>query len=242
MFILLNMRSTTTAPHASAGDLTTRARIREAAITRFARDGFGAPLRTIAADAGVSAALIVHLFGSKDGLRDACDEQVFERIRTVKRAVIVEDAGPGSFLMQLAVIDSYAPLVSYVVRSLMSGGDHARAFVEHMVADAVAYVREGVAAGRIVPSRDEEARIRYLVGAALGPLLLEFSLNPPSDPVAGARQIRDYLGRITLPALELFTEGFLADRSMLDAYLLYVTDPPADADSATHPDDKEAPA
>src|SRR5690606_12209361 len=110
-FSLLNMRSTTSSssgprrPAATgAADLTTRARIRDAAIARFARDGFGASLRTIAADAGVSAGLVVHHFGSKDGLRAACDTYVFEAVRDAKtEAVSPEnpDAGPMSLLAQL---------------------------------------------------------------------------------------------------------------------------------------------
>ncbi|HEX5969203.1 MAG TPA: TetR family transcriptional regulator, partial [Intrasporangium sp.] len=62
-------------------DLTTRARIREAAIRRFAADGMEAPLRAIAADVGASPALILHHFGSRAGLRGACDQWVLAQIR-----------------------------------------------------------------------------------------------------------------------------------------------------------------
>ena len=55
-------------------DLTARARIRDSAIVYFGRHGFqSATVRAIAADAGVSPALVIHHFGSKDGLREACD-------------------------------------------------------------------------------------------------------------------------------------------------------------------------
>ncbi|MFV0427354.1 MAG: TetR family transcriptional regulator [Beutenbergiaceae bacterium] len=212
---------------ATGSDLTTRAQLRDAAIARFAANGFSASLRAIAADAGVSAGLIVHLFGSKDGLRAACDERVFTRIREAKLEVLDQQSGPGLMLQQLAQVDSYAPLVTYVVRSLADGGEHARAFIEHMIADAVDYVRAGVESGQIVPSRDEQARVRYLTLSSLGPLVLEFSLNPPADAITGAAQIRAYFDSIMLPTLELMTEGFLADRSFLDTYLLYLSDPPA---------------
>ena len=52
----------------SADDLHARARIRNAAVARFGQDGFRIGLRAIAADAGVSPALIVHHFGSKEQL------------------------------------------------------------------------------------------------------------------------------------------------------------------------------
>ncbi|MFD0204347.1 MULTISPECIES: TetR/AcrR family transcriptional regulator [Saccharothrix] len=61
----------------ATSDLTARARIRDAALARFGADGVaGASMRAIAADAGVSPALVVHHFGSKEGLRQACDEYV----------------------------------------------------------------------------------------------------------------------------------------------------------------------
>ncbi|RFZ34875.1 HTH-type transcriptional regulator BetI [Mycobacterium marinum] len=50
-----------------SADLTAKARIRNAAVARFARDGFQkVNLRAIATSAGVSEALIFHHFGSKD--------------------------------------------------------------------------------------------------------------------------------------------------------------------------------
>lgn len=67
----------------SASDLTARARIRDAALARFGTDGIAATsVRAVAADAGVSPALVVHHFGSKEGLRQACDDYVLDSIRS----------------------------------------------------------------------------------------------------------------------------------------------------------------
>ncbi len=38
-----------------------------------------------------------------------------------------------------------------------------------------------------------------------------------------------------LPTLELFTEGLLTSRRMLDDYLLYVGDPPGDEQDQSEP-------
>lgn len=210
-------------------DLTARARIRDAAILRFAREGFGASVRTIAADAGVSPGLVIHHFGSKSGLRQACDDFVTDRIRDNKQDVVGGAGGPMTFLAQMGRLDEFAPLVAYAVRSLQAGGEMARAFVDHIVADALAYIADGVAAGTIIPSRDEDARARYVVGASLGPLLVEMSVNPPDDP-SDLRAVMDtYVATAGLPALELFTEGFLADRTLLDSYLDYAHGPPGPA-------------
>lgn len=74
-------------------DLTGRARIRDAALLRFASEGFRVPVRTIAADAGVSPGLVIHHFGSKEGLRRACDEHVLVLIRENKRNVLGDEHG-----------------------------------------------------------------------------------------------------------------------------------------------------
>ena len=61
----------------SVDDRTARARIRDTALELFAEHGEGmVTMRQIAEQAGVSPALVVHHFGSKDGLRDAVVEHV----------------------------------------------------------------------------------------------------------------------------------------------------------------------
>jgi AcrR family transcriptional regulator len=78
-------------------DLTARARIRDVAIARFAADGVArTSVRAIAAEAGVSPALVIHHFGSKDALRVACDQHVAALVRERKTAAM--QAGPGSTL------------------------------------------------------------------------------------------------------------------------------------------------
>jgi AcrR family transcriptional regulator len=223
------MRSAQGARQATPEDLTTRARIRDAAVLRFGRDGFGTPLRTIAADAGVSAGLVIHHFGTKEKLREACDARVLDDIKRAKHESLTATTS-SRFLEYLSTAEQYAPIFAYVVRSLQHGGPLAKAFVDHMVEDAVEYVADGVAAGVIVPSRNERARARYLVLSSLGAGLLSITLDPPEDPEDLAGMMRDHFDAITLPSLEVFTEGLLTTRRMLDDYLAYVSDPPAAPD------------
>ena len=65
-------------------DRTAIARIRDAAIEQWGQRGFNVGLRSIAEAAGVSAALVIHHFGSKDGLRKACDDYITELVRETK--------------------------------------------------------------------------------------------------------------------------------------------------------------
>ena len=209
MFSLLNVRS--------VEDLSTRARIRDAAVRRFAVDGFGVPVRVLAADAGVSAALVIHHFGSKDGLRRECDAHVLGTLRELQERSVV-GAAPADMLAELAAVEEHAPVAGYVVQALLSGGDLAIAFLDTMAADAEVYLREAVEAGTIRPSRDPAARARFLVSVGLGALLVHLRWHPVVDGDLGAA-LRNYADLAALPGLELYTEGLLADHGALDAYL-----------------------
>src|SRR4051795_2796540 len=199
-------------------DLTGRARIRDAAIRRFGVDGFGALVRAIAADAGVSPGLVIHHFGSKDGLRAACDEHVLRLIREAETDAF--SSGPGALLAQLAELDQYAPLVGYLVQALLAGGDLASTLLARMTTDAERYLAEAVAAGRIRPSRDPAARAAFLVDVGIGAMLAFVRRRPPVDGDYRAT-LQAYARTHSLPALELYTEGLLTDATMLDAYLEY---------------------
>ena len=202
-------------------DLTARARIRDAAIARFAADGFRVGLRTIAADADVSPGLVIHHFRSKEGLRRACDEHVLAQIHDARaEALVAEDSAPS--ILRLAADDHYAWLATYLLRSLQAGGDLARRVVADLVAETRANLEEGVAAGTIRPSRDPDARAEMLTKMSLGYLLLAYALEPDS-PADLAPWVLDLSVRGTLPGLEVFTEGLFTDSRFLDAFLAQPT-------------------
>lgn len=209
---ILNVRSATE-------DLTARARIRDAAIRRFAVDGMDAPLRAVAADAGVSAGLILHHFSSRAGLRQACDDHVLREVRENKAAVLT-GRGAAGFLTQMADAERYAPLLGYVMRAMQAGGQLARDFVDHLVADAVEYLADAVAAGTVRPSRFPEARARLLTEQALGALLLQLPARQERLDLAELPGwVRGYFDRMAGPMLELMTEPALTDSTLLEAYL-----------------------
>jgi AcrR family transcriptional regulator len=210
---LLNVRSV------AEEDLTGQARIRDAASRRFGADGFGASVRVIAADAGVSPGLVIHHFGSKDGLRAACDEHVLRLIREAETEAFTK-SGPAEWLAQLSVLDEFAPGVGYLVQTLLAGGNLAATLLERMTRDAEVYLADAVAAGTMKPSRDPAARAAFLVDVGIGAVLSFIRRHPPVDGDYRAT-LRRYAEANSLPALELYTEGLLADSSVLDAYLQY---------------------
>lgn len=105
------------------GDLTARARIRDAAMRHFADHGFErATIRGIAETAGVSSGLVRHHFGSKRELRDACDEWLLRVIRRVNDELL-EDVRDGEVRAQVTDARAVlAPYQRYLARALTEGG------------------------------------------------------------------------------------------------------------------------
>ena len=200
----------------SVDDLTATARIRDAAIEQFGEHGFDVGLRIIAKAAGVSAALVIHHFGSKDGLRKACDDFVAESVRASKSETI-QSTDPASWLAQLADIESFAPLMAYLVRSMQSGGELAKMLWRNMIDNVEQYMDEGVRAGTVKASRDPKARAKFLAMAGGGSFLLYLQMHDnPGDMRA---VLHDYAQDMVLPALEVYTHGLMTDSTMYDAIL-----------------------
>ena len=105
----------------SQSDLTARARIRDAAIVLFAEKGIAATtIREIAQAAGVSSGLLRHHFGSKEGLRDACDEYALNQVKAL-----------GIEFTETNLLGRITPeimrLQQYAIQSVMDGSPNALA-------------------------------------------------------------------------------------------------------------------
>ena len=109
-------------------DLTARARIREAALVHFAEDGYErATIRGIAQTAGVSPGLLRHHYGSKDALRVACDQYVFEALRQLNEQLLVDPASAPR------AREASKRFGHYVARSLAEGSATAAPIFDEMV-------------------------------------------------------------------------------------------------------------
>jgi AcrR family transcriptional regulator len=201
----------------SADDLTAVARIRDAAIDQVGQHGFNVGLRAIAQAAGVSAALVIHHFGSKDGLLRVCDDYIAGEIKQAKSESLTTASDPASWLTAVAEIESFATMTAYLVRSMQAGGDLAKSFWQQMVDNAEEYLEEGVRAGTLKPSRDPKARAKFLSINNGGGLLLYLQMH--DNPTDLRAVLRDYAEDMMLPALELYSNGLMADSSMYEAFL-----------------------
>lgn len=123
-------------------DLTARARIRDAALRLFGARGIEATtIRDIAAAAGVSGGLVRHHFGSKQGLRDACDAYALEQVMGLKEQAVLEGqmAAPGFLAgVQPAMLLFYR----YFARSMLDGSPAAVSMFEEMVAVGERWIAE----------------------------------------------------------------------------------------------------
>lgn len=114
-------------------DLTARARIRDAALRLFAERGVdAATVRDIAKAAGVSGGLVRHHFGSKDGLRAACDSYALDQLMRIKEQAVLEgQLGSPGFLA--AAHPTILVTVRYFARSLVDGSPAAESMFDRMV-------------------------------------------------------------------------------------------------------------
>ncbi|HEX7040288.1 MAG TPA: TetR family transcriptional regulator [Trueperaceae bacterium] len=189
-------------------DLTARARIRDAAIRRFARDGFAATsVKDIAADAGVSAPLVIHHFGSKDGLRAECDRHVNELVWEMKRRLA--DAAIADPLDAVRRARPGLPLLEYLAVTLADGSGHVDELVDAMVEESLRTMEDAQARGLVKPTADPRARAVVLTLWQLGALvlhrharrLLGADLTGPSEATL----------RWWLPAGEVLAHGVISD-------------------------------
>lgn len=209
-------KSDATDGHAALDDRTSKARIRDAAIDCFAEHGVAATTaRKVAAAAGVSPGLVMHHFGSMEGLRAACDEYVAAVIRQQKQAAMA--AGPNLDVLAFLREANIGPLVGYLTRVLADDSVAVAQLVDDLVADAEDYIQLGVEAGMLRPTANPRGRAVVLTLWNLGALVLHRHLHRMlgvdlTDPEVGADPaIASYVGPIyEIYGDGIFTEAFAA--------------------------------
>lgn len=199
----------------AAEDLTAQARIRNAAIARFVRDGFEkANLRAVAADAGVSIGLIFHHFGNKAGLRAACDEYVLREGTRRGRAAGRPEMMQGLLGEYLSSPEEYRLLVQYLGRTIQESSPNAAAIVDTLVAESEAVYRAGDADGTMHPSSDPRAQA--VLGVVFSMAVL--TMPPVLTRALGHEEFGpEVLRRLSVPTMELFTRGLYTDHTFLEA-------------------------
>jgi TetR/AcrR family transcriptional regulator, regulator of cefoperazone and chloramphenicol sensitivity len=204
MFSILNVRI-------AREDLRAAAVIREVAMRLFADRGAAAvTVREIAAAAGVSAGLVMHHYGSKDGLKDAVDRRAaafFEEM--LGELGRVGEEGGGASLAELfaARVEDEPVMMEYVRRLLLDGGAAADALFVKLFDATVAGMRSLVDAGVVRPAPDERIRTAFLLANDLSLVLLRRQITrvTGTDPLT-----REGLVPWTAAVMDVYTGGIFA--------------------------------
>ena len=197
-------------------DRTARAIIRDEALRLFAAGGpEGVTVRQIAAAAGVSPGLVLHHFGSKEGLRQAVDEQVlglFDRMlgeMTGEHAADLYDSAASGSVAEAIVkhLPADSPIPWYLRRLLLADGDAGRELFRRLFRLSAATLDALAAAGMAAPGADPAVRAAFLLVNDLAVLLLRDHLAEVlgADPLSGPGMTR-WAGEV----LTIYGAGLLA--------------------------------
>jgi TetR/AcrR family transcriptional regulator, regulator of cefoperazone and chloramphenicol sensitivity len=197
-------------------DRTARAVIRDEALRLFAEDGPEAvTVRQIAAAAGVSPGLILHHFGSKQGLVEAVDQHVLALFDVMLGEMTGEHAGdlfdPGASgsLAEAIVrhLPPQSPVPAYLRRLLLDGGEGGRELFRRLFQLSAQTLDALAAAGLAAPGADPAVRAAFLMSNDLAVLLLREHLAEVlgTDPLSDAG-----IARWAREALAIYGSGLLA--------------------------------
>ncbi len=174
MFIIVNMQS-------PSDDRTARARIRDEALRLFADNGpDGVTIRDVAAAAGVSPALVMRHYGTKDGLREAVSEHVM-RVLEAMLAHVANSAGGDAFgrgnvpaLAEVvaANLPAGSAIPAYLGRMLVAGGPAGSALFRRLYEVSREVLSRMAAAGSASAGADPEVRAAFLLVNDLAVLIL----------------------------------------------------------------------
>jgi TetR/AcrR family transcriptional regulator, regulator of cefoperazone and chloramphenicol sensitivity len=199
----------------ASSDQHARARIRDAALALFGAHGVAATsMRAIADRAGVSAALVVHHYGSKEGLQKACDEHILTDLVGRNAATLDDPDLSGTIQAWIADLDTFRPAFDYLSRMVVDGSDEGLRLWDRLVERTQSMLDEGEATGAIRPSSDSRVRAIMIAAYGLVPLILERHLG---RALGEGGLTAHAVARLTVPTLELYTHGLYADPAALQA-------------------------
>ncbi len=149
----------------------------------------------------MSSGLLRHHFGSKDGLRDACDEFALARMAAIRTQMTMRggmaDAGFVATMHPESVL-----LQRYLVRSMMDGSAAATVMFERLVE-----VGEEWLAAQPIRSKDSRAYATALVAMQMGLFLMRDQISRVLDfdievPANQARLLRATVEIFAQPLLD----------------------------------------
>jgi AcrR family transcriptional regulator len=167
-------------------DLSTKTRIRDAALAVIAERGLGgASVRAIAEQAAVSPALVVHHFGSKQGVYDEVAAWALEVLGTATRGADTGSSPADAHEQRQAAMDELLDRVPHL-------GGYLRRLLIEPSPEGVGWFREAVRVtagdlgrreqeGLARPSGDRAAEAAMLLVLSMAPVMLRPLLEAALD-------------------------------------------------------------
>ena len=163
VFSMLNMRSAE----------TTREQLLKLAVEMFAEKGFtGTSLRSIAKRAGVSPALLIHHFDTKEALiKEAISETLGSWVAGEKAAMMLDDESRQLQNWQ-AIMEKGSTPLNFFRQVLLAGGDYAQRLFDAAVSESEILLDQMKLAGRLRDISDKETTALIMTVSGLGSVLL----------------------------------------------------------------------
>jgi len=166
------MRSTDDNERYRSEESTTAERIVTAACALIAQRGASeTSVREVARSAGVSAPLVIHHFGSKAGLVEACDRRVTDALDQVLAPIRSGDPLDSVEVGWVELLGS-TPYLDYITRSLLDGGELGARLFDELYKLSLETGRAMEAIGLARPSEDPEMRALLLFALDMGMLMM----------------------------------------------------------------------
>jgi TetR/AcrR family transcriptional regulator, regulator of cefoperazone and chloramphenicol sensitivity len=192
-------------------DRKTSAVIRDHAMELFAAHGTSSvTVRQIASAAGVSPGLVIHHFGSKDGLKEAVDRRAAKFVQDLLADMDRTGSEGGSSSLAELFADRLAAepaLVGYVRRLLCEGGEAGDALFARLLDATVSGMRTLAEAGVVRQGGDETLRAAFLLANDLAMVLLRSQIEAATgtDPLDRAGLVR-----WSAEVRDIYTNGIFA--------------------------------
>jgi len=206
-------------------DLSAAAAIRISALGLFAERGYAdVTIRQIAAAAGVSPALVIHHYGSKEKLREVLDERVAAFVETLLADLerVPGEGGAASVAALFADRLEREPAMAGYIRRLLSDGSAAGAVLFGRLYRATqAGMRVLERAGVVRTGQDQAIRDAFLLCNDLAVVLLRQHITQATgiDPLG-----RDGLIRWSAQVFDVYANGVFVFPAGIEQ------DPPADSE------------
>jgi TetR/AcrR family transcriptional regulator, regulator of cefoperazone and chloramphenicol sensitivity len=191
-------------------DLTTYARIRNAAMEGFAADGFAATsIRDVAASAGVSPGLVQHHFGTKARLREVVNDYILDSVAEFAAQIARQnqgaDAWPALGNATTAWVRDNTVALRYVARAMIDGDTDASKGFDALVELArTQWLAPLDQAGALRPEVDRDWAAIHVVVFNLASVLLAAAI---SRQLPESFETPDQLQRWNVATTDLYRNG-----------------------------------